>query len=278
MKRLVTKLTLICIFVSLPMQLLIAENDTSFEFNGMKLGSSLISIQHRYPEFSCTQDRKDKYLQSCSALMNFSQRPGVIDYSQSTVVLSFRDNQLVKIQVAWSPTFFKKTISDFKKYYGKPSKVEVRAFNTDTDNSIDNIIYYWQTGRELIEFQEYGENASQSSITYTRQSISESVRQNNIEIVVNWNDIAGKSAKGKDFIGQYGFTDYFSKNGSVVEIRDNGDRHRGKWRISNSGYLCFEWKNSTDCGQLKVNRNDTISFIKYNKATRRFNGFEYGKQ
>ena len=165
---------------------------------------------------------------------------------------------------------FKKTVSDFKKYYGKPSKVAVETFTTADGDMLENMQYYWQTGRESIVFQQYANDDSQSSITFSLQQFSEGAKTKNVEIVVNWNDIAGKTAKGKEMINEFGFKDYFNKNGNLVEVRDNGSRHRGKWKISDSGYLCFEWKNTTDCGQLKVNEDNTISFVKYDKVVRQF--------
>jgi len=253
-------------------------NIQTFEFNGLKLGSSLASLKHRFPEFECTKDRLVDDQQTCKALMNYNRRPGVLNSSQSDVSLTFRNNQLIKIYVIWFPSMFKETVSDFKQYYGKPNSVAVETFSTENGDELENVKYSWQLGRESLVYQQYSTSESFSSITYTLQRIGEGAEKMNGEIIVNWNDIAGKTVKGKDIVNQFGFKDYFSKNGTLVEVRDNGSRHRGKWTISDSGYLCFEWKDSVDCGQLKVKQDGSLSLMRYDKVIRQFYRFEYGKQ
>ena len=250
----------------------------TFEFNGLKLGSSLVSLKHRFPEFECIKDRVKADQQTCKALMNFNRRPGVINSSQSNVSLTYRNKQLTKINVVWFPSMFKKTVSDFKKYYGKPSKVAVETLTSNEGDTLENTQYYWLHGRESIEYQQYTTGENLSNITFSLLRIDESAKNKNIETIVTWNDIAGKTVKGKDFIKEFGFKDYFSKNGKLVEVRENGGRHRGKWTISNSGYLCLVWKDSNDCGQLKVNSDGSISFMRYDKVIRKYERFKYGNQ
>jgi len=173
---------------------------------------------------------------------------------------------------------FKETISDFKQYYGKPNKVALESFTTNDGETLENSKYYWQSGRETIEYLQYADDESQSNITFLLQSLDDSVKLENSEIIIGWNDIAGKTATGIDNISKFKFKDYFSKNGSLVEVRGKDERIRGKWTISETGYLCFEWKDSTDCGQLKVGKDEKINFIRYNKIIRQFDRFEYGKQ
>lgn len=276
------KKTLFLLFICLPYfaysQYTWSAEIENYEFNGLSLGSSLVSLKYRFPEFSCVKDRLDSEQQTCKALMNFHRRPGVINSSQSNVSLTFRKNQLVKINVVWYPSMFKKTISDFKKYYGKPSRVAVETVLSENGDMLENQVYYWQLGRKKIAYHQYASSENLSSITFSMPRIDDDSTIKNFVTIVNWTDIAGKTAKGKDIKNDFGFKDYFSKNGMLVEVRDDGSRHRGKWTISGSGYLCLEWQDSTNCGQLKVNKDGTINLVRYTTVIRQFFHFQFGNQ
>lgn len=250
----------------------------TFDFNGLRLGSSVVSTKHRFPEFNCVTDRAKSKIQHCKALINFNRHPGVLYSSQANVLLTFSKNQLTKIVINWNPTLFKQTVSNFKKYYGKPSKVADETLTTLNGDTLENVIYSWQQNRESIVYQLYADDESSSMITYSLLNPDESHGTKNREIIVNWNDIAGKTAKGKDLTHEYTFKDYFSKNGKLLEIREDGSRHRGTWKISDTGYLCYDWKKTYQCGQLKVDKKGRINFVRYNKVLREFHRIDYGNK
>jgi len=273
-----------CLIILLPIQLACGAasaetiDKNTFDFNGLRLGSSLVSTQHRFPEFSCFSDREKSGLQHCKALINFNRHPGVLYSSQANVLLTFRQNQLTKIAVAWNPTLFKQTVSNFKKHYGKPTKVADETLTTVNGDTLENVIYSWHRNRESIVYQQYSGDEKTSMITYSLQRPDEANGTKNREIIVNWNDIAGKTAKGKDMIHEYSFKDYFSKNGKLLEVREDGSRHRGTWKISDTGYLCYDWKKSYQCGQLKVDDKGRINFMRYNTVLREFHRIDYGNK
>lgn len=273
-----------CLIVLSPLQLARSaysaeyNEQKTFDFNGLRLGSSLVSTKHRFPEFNCFNDRATSGLQHCKALINFNRHPGVIYSSQAEVLLTFRKNQLTKIVVARNPTLFKQTVSNFKKHYGKPSKVADETLTTTNGDTLENVIYSWHKNRESIVYQQYSSDGKTSMITYSLQRPDESSGTQNREIIVNWSDIAGKTVKGRDTEKEFSFKDYFSRNGRLLEVRDDGSRHRGTWKISDTGYLCYNWKKSYQCGQLKVASDGRINFMRYNKILREFHRIDYGNK
>lgn len=264
-----------------------------YDFNGLKLGSSQTSLSKSFPEFACYKDRTNTKITRCKGIMNFHRHPGVITQAQADVILTYKDQQLVSIDVSWFSEMFKKTLSAFKKFYGKPSKVTIETLEANSGDILENQKYFWISDMQSIAYERFHSNEQSSRILFTLkeysdrveqnpllpQDIAKSVKQSNENVMVYWTDIAGKTGSGKQ-LGEDGaaIKDYFSKNGTLIEISASGTRKRGNWKLSNTGYLCMQWKNDSDCGQLKLNQDGSISFMRYNKEIRRYYQFETGNK
>ena len=89
--------------------------------------------------------------------------------------------------------------------------------------------------------------------------------------------LEGKTVSGEHLNKGFKFKDYFDPDGSLIEVRDNGKTKKGKWTISNSGYLCIIWKNKKGCGHLTLNNDGTILFARDGRHIRQFTHFSSGK-
>ncbi|WP_455375603.1 hypothetical protein [Kaarinaea lacus] len=87
---------------------------------------------------------------------------------------------------------------------------------------------------------------------------------------------SGMTVSGSHTSKGFMFKDYFADNGQLLETRDNGKHKKGNWTIDEQGKLCIVWKNKEACGQLKLNSDGSVSFIRGGGEKRRFERFESG--
>jgi len=89
---------------------------------------------------------------------------------------------------------------------------------------------------------------------------------------------SGMTVSGSHTSKGFMFKDYFADNGQLLETRDNGKHKKGNWTIDDHGKLCIEWDNKEACGQLKLNNDGSVSFIRGGEEKRRYSRFESGNK
>lgn len=87
---------------------------------------------------------------------------------------------------------------------------------------------------------------------------------------------SGKTVSGRHMKKGFTFKNYFADNGQLIETRDNGKHKKGNWTIDEQGRFCIDWKNRQACGQLKLNSDNSVSFVRNGQERRRYDRFETG--
>ena len=72
------------------------------------------------------------------------------------------------------------------------------------------------------------------------------------------------------------FKDCFPDDGTLIEVRGNDKRKKGKWPLGGSGELCIIWKKKTACGQLTLLPDNSYFFNRAGRTARRYDKFEEG--
>ena len=76
--------------------------------------------------------------------------------------------------------------------------------------------------------------------------------------------LSGKTCSGEHLRKDFIFKVHFSPDGSVHQIKENGDEKKGKWSVLDNGKRCLEW-NGTDirkCFHIRDNRDKTYTLVK----------------
>lgn len=79
--------------------------------------------------------------------------------------------------------------------------------------------------------------------------------------------LSGKTCAGEHLRKNYNFKVYFSPDGVVTQVKDNGYKRNGTWSILDSGKRCLEWE-GTDirkCFHIQNNGNKTYTLTKIKK-------------
>ena len=86
----------------------------------------------------------------------------------------------------------------------------------------------------------------------------------------------GKTVSGQHVRKGFSFKDYFRDDGTLIEVRDDGKRKKGKWTLDGSGELCIIWKKKTACGLLTLMPDNSYFFKRKGRTARRYDKFEEG--
>jgi hypothetical protein len=279
-----------------------ASDVKGYEFHGLKLGTSEKALAANFPEFKCEDDKADLSLRRCQAPFALTKRPGVMHDGKTNVSLAYHNDVLININVIWFSSMFDQTLLSFKKYYGDPLGMQPGRVETKGGKVLNNARYIWSSGNESIVYEKYFSDerisrivflsidniakpeitssepsAAMNNVTVQSQSGSPASTAKKVKSAKHYDDIfSGKTAAGNHLIRNYVFKDYFNKDGTIIEIRDDGVRKEGVWSIKKVDILCIIWQNNTDCGRLAENSDGSVSFSRNKIEKRRFNLFEEG--
>ena len=76
--------------------------------------------------------------------------------------------------------------------------------------------------------------------------------------------VTNKTAKGVHLKKSFSYTIYFAPDGSLHQIKTNGDERKGEWEVKDNGKHCVTWDDSdrTFCRFVRDNGDQTYTKIK----------------
>jgi hypothetical protein len=165
-------------FVALTMLLLLASpgaaQDSSFDFEGIALGSDLASIEGT-SRFSCSDAQSPVADQVCR--LRPGQSETIADAPVKRLFLYYYSGKLEMISVTLDAKHFVGVVAALNKKYGTGS-VETETMRNATGAAFENKIYTWRRGSATLEAQTYGRDLETSSMIYrTDFSLQEYTRR-----------------------------------------------------------------------------------------------------
>ena len=76
--------------------------------------------------------------------------------------------------------------------------------------------------------------------------------------------LSGKTCSGEHVRKNFNFKVYFSEDGVVQQVKENGDKRKGKWSVLDNGKRCLEWDESDvrKCFHIRDNGDESYTLLK----------------